>query len=108
MFCAQLDFGTDISHIHTRVYNSLKENPKLKKHSDIWWWAMICTCWHIWQTFWLISNVMDLRIKEITFHMLLYLTIAVTSWIWRLYGVISPFSIDFTPVEGVWVWYYAF
>ena len=32
-FCALLDFGAEVSLIHTRVYNSLKEKPKLKKQS---------------------------------------------------------------------------
>ena len=32
-FYALLDSGDEVSLIHTRVYNSLKEKPKLKKQS---------------------------------------------------------------------------
>ena len=32
-FCALLDSGAEVSLIHTRVHNSLKEKPKLKKQS---------------------------------------------------------------------------
>ena len=32
-FCALLDSGAEVSLIHTRLYNSLKEKPKLKKQS---------------------------------------------------------------------------
>ena len=33
MFHALLDSGAEVSLIHTRVYNSPKEKPKLKKQS---------------------------------------------------------------------------
>ena len=33
MFCDLLDSGAEVSLIHTRVYNYLKEKPKLKKQS---------------------------------------------------------------------------
>ena len=32
-FCDLLDSGAEVSLIHTRVYNSLKQKPKLKKQS---------------------------------------------------------------------------
>ena len=35
MFSALLDSGTEVSIIHTRVCNSLKEEPKLKKQSAV-------------------------------------------------------------------------
>ena len=33
VFCCLLDSGAELSPIHTRVYNSLKEKQKLKKQS---------------------------------------------------------------------------
>ena len=35
MFCALLDSGAEISLIHTRVYNSQKEKPKLKEQNAL-------------------------------------------------------------------------
>ena len=39
--CALLDSSAEVSLIHTRVYNSLKEKPKLKTQSVFFQWYKV-------------------------------------------------------------------